>query len=68
MSPFDHIENQGKEMAMKVKERYAGETYRPMAKVLKTKSGVPTKIRINGVTYALIHDDYINGNKNKVKK
>jgi hypothetical protein len=53
---------------MKVKERYVGETYRPMAKVLKTKSGVPTKIRINGITYALIPDNYINGNKNKVKK
>lgn len=34
-------------------------------KVLKQKKGSPTKIYFNGNSYALVHDDYINGNKNK---
>lgn len=53
---------------MRAKERYSGESYRPIAKVMKVKNGVPTKIRINGVTYALVHDDFINGHKSKMKE
>lgn len=50
---------------MKPKPRVKGETFRPYTNVLKVKNGVPTSVYFNGYRYALVHDDYINGNKNK---
>lgn len=47
------------------KPRTRGEQYRPMAKVLKERNGIPTKVAFNGNEYALINKDYINGNKDK---
>lgn len=52
----------------KPKDRAKGDVFRPVVEVLKEKHGVPTKVHFNGQNYALIHGDYINGNKNKVKK
>lgn len=40
----------------------------PNLKVLLEKDGIPTKIKFNNYEYALIHSNYINGNKNKVKE
>lgn len=48
--------------------RTKGERYRPVVTILKTKKGIPTKIHVSGQEYALIHKDYINGNKNKFGK
>lgn len=53
---------------MKAKVRDKGETFRPNVSVLKVKNGTPTKVFFNGNTYALVHDDYINGGKNKAMK
>lgn len=53
---------------MKVKPRGKGDTYRPVITVLKSKNGTPTKVAFNGQEYALVHDDYLNGNKNKFAK
>jgi hypothetical protein len=53
---------------MPVKSRVKGETFRPMVSVLKEKNGVPTKVKFNGVEYALVHADYINGGKSRVRK
>lgn len=36
--------------------------------VVKEKKNTPTKIAYKNEMYALVHKDYINGNKNKVKK
>ncbi len=51
----------------KYKTRIKGDTFRPILEVLKAKNGVPTKVSFNGQVYALVHSDYINGNKNKVR-
>lgn len=51
----------------KPKPREKGESFRPVVKVLKAKNGVPTSIEMCGQRYALVHPDYINGNKNKVR-
>lgn len=48
------------------KPRSKGEAFRPTVQVLKVKNGTPTSISFNGHQYALVHPDYINGNKNKV--
>lgn len=45
--------------------RHKGDKYRPVATVLKEKNGTPTKLQISGRVYALVHDDYVNGRKNK---
>lgn len=45
--------------------RQKGDKYRPVVRVLKAKKGVPTKINVSGNDYALVHPDYINGNKNR---
>ncbi|MER2006304.1 MAG: hypothetical protein ABS939_02530 [Psychrobacillus sp.] len=37
-------------------------------KILKIKNGLPTLVQIAGEKYALVPQDYINGNKNKVGK
>ena len=50
------------------KSRTKGDIYRPIVKVNKSKDGVPTSIEFGGHSYALVHDKYINGGKNKVKK
>lgn len=52
----------------KAKLREKGDQYRPVVKVLKAKNGTPTKVYINGQEYALVHQNYINGGKNKVRK
>ncbi|WP_157684543.1 hypothetical protein [Cytobacillus praedii] len=49
----------------KPKNRQKGDSYRPTIEVLKAKNGVPTSIRFNGQSYALVHQDYINGRKNQ---
>lgn len=49
-------------------ERQKGDKYRPVVRVLKAKKGVPTKINVSGNEYALIHPDYVNGNKNKNRR
>lgn len=36
--------------------------------VLRQQDGLPTKIKYNGQEYALIHKDYINSGKSKVKQ
>lgn len=48
--------------------RKKGDKYRPVTTVLKEKHGTPTKLHISGRVYALVHDDYINGHKNKAGK
>jgi hypothetical protein len=50
------------------KDRAKGDVYRPTVQVRKAKNGVPTSVTFGGYTYALVHDKYINGNKNKVNK
>lgn len=52
-------------MNFKGKSREKGNIFRPVTTVLKVRNGVPTKVSFNGMEYALIHPDYINGNKNK---
>jgi hypothetical protein len=49
------------------KARSKGDKYRPVVQVMKAKNGTPTRIEFNGHSYALVHDDYINGRKNQVK-
>ncbi|WP_226085678.1 hypothetical protein [Mesobacillus sp. S13] len=53
---------------MPVKKREKNEKFRPVVVVLKEKKGVPTKVQFNGQEYALVHTNYINGNKNKFRK
>lgn len=53
---------------MPIKSRAKSEVFRPVTTVLKEKNGVPTKVKFNGQEYALIHPQYINGNKNKFTK
>jgi hypothetical protein len=48
---------------MPIKKRVKGDLFRPAVSVLKEKNGVPTKVKFNGQEYALVHRDYINGNK-----
>ncbi|MGM7719424.1 hypothetical protein [Metabacillus sp. Hm71] len=48
-------------------ERKAGETMTKVIKILKARNGLPTKILVEGEEYALVHKNYINGNKGKVK-
>lgn len=50
----------------KPKQRQKGDTFRLVVEVLKAKNGVPTSVLFNGQKYALVHDNYINGAKNKV--
>lgn len=52
----------------KPKARAKGDVFRPTVAVMKEKHGTPTKLLMNGQVYALVHHEYINGNKNKVKK
>lgn len=40
-----------------MKERQAGEKYRPVVEILKMKKGLPTKIRVSGQEYSLLHAD-----------
>lgn len=47
--------------------RQKGDSFRPIVHVKKCKNGVPTRVDFNGHSYALVHNDYINGKKNKVK-
>lgn len=49
----------------KAKQRVKGETYRPVVTVLKVKRGLPTKVKISGFEYALIHPNHINGRTGK---
>jgi hypothetical protein len=49
------------------KARSKGDKYRPIVQVMKAKNGTPTRIEFNGHSYALVHDDYINGRKNQLK-
>jgi hypothetical protein len=51
----------------KPKAREKGEIFRPVVHVMKAKNGTPTKIMFNGHEFALIHPDYINGGKSKVR-
>lgn len=53
---------------MKAKLRVKGDIFRPVTTVQKVKNGVPTKVQFNGHAYALVHEQYINGNKNKFGK
>lgn len=48
-------------------QRQKGDRYRPVVNVKKAVDGVPTSIELGGYKYALVPDDYINGNKNKVQ-
>ena len=52
---------------VKPKLREKGEIFRPIVQVTKAKNGTPTRIEFNGHSYALVHDNYINGRKNQVK-
>lgn len=52
----------------KPKQRQKGDSFRPVVHVKKSKNGVPTRVDFNGYSYALVHNDYINGNKNKFVK
>jgi hypothetical protein len=52
----------------KPKQRQKGDCFRPVVHVIKAKNGVPTRIEFNGQNYALVHDNHINGHKNKVKR
>jgi len=49
-------------------KRHKGDAYSPIVKVLKDKKGIPTKIHASGREYALIHNDYVDGNKNKINR
>lgn len=51
----------------KCKLRAKGDIYRPVIKVNRAKNGIPTSIELGGNKYALVLNDYMNGNKNKVK-
>ena len=45
-----------------------GDTFNPVVTVLKEKNGLPTSIKINNHTYALVHNNTVNGAKNKANK
>lgn len=51
----------------RAKQRVKGDIFRPIVTVRKAKNGTPTSIEFNGFQYALVHSDYINGGKNKVR-
>ena len=51
----------------KPKQREKGDIFRPVVTVQKAKNGTPTKVEFNGFEYALIHTNYINGSKSKVR-
>lgn len=60
------MQDRGGYMA-KSKPRGKGDSYRPKVIVHKAKNGVPTSIELGGHKYAMVHDHYINGQKNQVK-
>ena len=41
--------------------RKAGDTYRPIVHILKTKNGLPTVIKVSGEEYTLRHVDQMRG-------
>lgn len=58
----------------KTKKREFGEVFRPVAKVLKEKDGVPTRVEFNGNEYFMINpaqdkkDHFNNSNARRAKK
>lgn len=58
----------------KIKKREFGEVFRPVAKVLKEKDGVPTRVEFNGNEYYMINpvqdkkDHFNNSNGRRARK